>query len=129
MTGCLLLAFLLAYVFVMRVVQRFPKKDSVVLVLLLMVGGVVPLVIAGISYFKEIMYLVGKDPTLTGRTTIWRAVVVAAMKRPLLGYGYKAFWTGLQGESGNVLMSNGWSFAQAHNGFLEVWLDCALGLG
>jgi exopolysaccharide production protein ExoQ len=129
MTGCLLLAFLLAYVFVMRVVQRFPKKESVLLVLLLMVGGVLPLVVAGIFYFKEIMYLVGKDPTLTGRTTIWRAVVVAAMKRPLLGYGYKAFWTGLQGESGSVLMSNGWSFAQAHNGFLEVWLGIgALGL-
>jgi exopolysaccharide production protein ExoQ len=130
MTGCLLLGFLLAYVFVMQVAQRFPKKDSVILVLLLMLGGVLPLVIAGISYFKEIMYLLGKDPTLTGRTTIWRAVVVAAMKRPLLGYGYKAFWTGLQGESGNVLLANGWSFAQAHNGFLEVWLGVgALGLG
>jgi exopolysaccharide production protein ExoQ len=130
MTGCLLLAFLLAYVFVMRVVQRFPKKESVVLVLLLIVGGVLPLAIAGISYFKEIAYLVGKDLTLTGRTTIWRAVVIAAMKRPLLGYGYRAFWTGLQGESGVVLMSNGWSFSQAHNGFLEVWLGIgALGLG
>jgi exopolysaccharide production protein ExoQ len=130
MGGCLLLAFLLAYVFVLRVVQRFPKKDGVVLVLLLLVGGVLPLLVAGISYFKEIAYLVGKDPTLTGRTTIWSAVVVSAMKRPLLGYGYKAFWTGLQGESGNVLMSNGWSFANAHNGFLDVWLSIgALGLG
>jgi exopolysaccharide production protein ExoQ len=122
LTGWLLLAFLLAYVVVMRVVARFPKKDSVVLFLLLIVGGVLPLVIIAISYFKEIMYLLGKDPTLTGRTRIWSAVVVSAMKRPLLGYGYRAFWTGLQGESGNVLMANGWSFAQGHNGFLEVWV-------
>jgi O-antigen ligase len=130
MGGCLLLAFLLAYVVVLRVVQRFPKKDGVVLVLLLLVGGVLPLFLVAISYFKEIAYLVGKDPTLTGRTTIWTAVVVSAMKRPLLGYGYKAFWTGLQGESGSVLMSNGWSFANAHNGFLDVWLGIgALGLG
>jgi exopolysaccharide production protein ExoQ len=130
LTGWLLLALLLAYVCVIRVVGRFPKKDSVILFLLLILGGVLPLVIVGISYFKEIMYVLGKDPTLTGRTTIWRAVVVAAMKRPLLGYGYKAFWTGLQGESGNVLLANGWSFAQGHNGFLEVWLGFgALGLG
>ena len=92
------------------------------LFLLLIVGGVLPLVIIGLSYFKEIMYLLGKDPTLTGRTRIWSAVVLSAMKRPLLGYGYRAFWTGLQGESGNVLMANGWSFAQGHNGFLEVWV-------
>jgi exopolysaccharide production protein ExoQ len=130
MGGCLLLAFLLAYVIVLRVVQRFPRKDSVVLVLLLLVGGVLPLVLVAISYFKEIAYALGKDPTLTGRTTIWSAVVVSAMKRPLLGYGYMAFWTGLQGESGNVLMANGWSFDHAHNGFLEVWLGIgALGLG
>jgi O-antigen ligase len=130
MTGWLLLAFLLAYALFMRVFQRFRKKDGVVLVLVLVVVGMVPLAIIGISYFKEIMYLVGKDPTLTGRTTIWRAVVVAAMKRPLLGYGYKAFWTGLQGESSNVLLANGWSFDQAHNGYLEVWLGVgALGVG
>jgi O-antigen ligase len=129
-TGWLLLAFLVAYVAVMRVFERFRKKDSVVLFLLLMVIGIMPLVIAGTAYFKEIAYLLGKDPTLTGRTTIWAAVVVAAMKRPLLGYGYRAFWTGLQGESGDVLLANHWSFAQAHNGFGEVWLGVgALGLG
>ena len=130
LTGWLLLAFLLAYVCVMRVVARFPKKDSVILFLLVILGGVLPLVIVAISNFKELMYLVGKDPTLTGRTRIWNAVLVSAMKRPLLGYGYKAFWNGLQGESGNVLLANGWSFDQGHNGYLEVLLGFgALGLG
>jgi exopolysaccharide production protein ExoQ len=130
LTGWLLLAFLLAYVCAMRVVGRFPKKDSVILFLLLILGGILPLAIVGITHFREIMYLLGKDPTLTGRTRIWNAVLVSAMKRPLLGYGYKAFWNGLQGESGNVLLANGWSFDQGHNGYLEVLLGCgALGLG
>jgi exopolysaccharide production protein ExoQ len=35
----------------------------------------------------------GKAPTLTGRTDIWAALEGALHARPLVGWGYQAFWT------------------------------------
>lgn len=34
----------------------------------------------------------GKDSTLTGRTYLWEQGWAAAQQRPLLGYGYAAYW-------------------------------------
>jgi exopolysaccharide production protein ExoQ len=35
----------------------------------------------------------GKAPTLTGRTDIWAALAPAIEARPILGWGFQAFWT------------------------------------
>jgi exopolysaccharide production protein ExoQ len=45
------------------------------------------------------------------------------LKRPLLGYGYQAFWLGLEGESYRVILAVSWVLAQAQNGFLDVLLE------
>jgi exopolysaccharide production protein ExoQ len=83
---------------------------------------------AGLIYqnLAPILGFLGRDATLTGRTDIWRAVLDSIMRRPLLGYGYGAFWNGLQGESANVILACGWAVPHAHNGFLEVWLQLGL---
>ena len=62
----------------------------------------------------------GKDPTLTGRTLIWAAAMVSVLKRPLLGYGYSAFWRAFQGEAANVSLMNGWSSVYAHSGYVDI---------
>jgi O-antigen ligase len=67
--------------------------------------------------------LLGKDMTLTGRTGIWVAVLDSIAKRPLLGYGYQAFWLGLEGESYRVILAVSWVLAQAQNGFLDIMLE------
>jgi len=66
---------------------------------------------------------VNRDSTLTGRTDIWSAVLLSISKRPLLGYGFDAFWLGMKGESANVLLSVRWPALHGHNGFLDLWLD------
>lgn len=74
--------------------------------------------------------MMGKDSTLTGRTNIWRLVFASVLKRPFLGYGYGAFWGGLQGESVNISLGCGWIVPHAHNGLLNTWLELGgLGLG
>lgn len=73
-----------------------------------------------------VLTLLGRDPTLTGRTRLWALVITAIKHRPLLGYGFESFWTGLKGESLNVIIGAGWLAPAAHNGFLELYL--ALGL-
>lgn len=40
-----------------------------------------------------IFQALGKAPTLTGRTDIWAALKPAIEARPLLGWGFQAFWT------------------------------------
>jgi O-antigen ligase len=70
--------------------------------------------------------LLGKDPTLNQRTVIWGAVLQEILKRPLLGYGFEAFWRGLTGPSMNVILASGWIMAQSQNGFLDVWSQLGL---
>ena len=69
-----------------------------------------------------ILLLLDRDPTLSGRTVVWGYLVESIAKRPLLGYGYYAFWTGLVGESGRVALALQWGFSYAHDGYLEILL-------
>jgi exopolysaccharide production protein ExoQ len=128
-TGWIVLAVLLAYVGVVKLSDKCRAGDrAAVLVLLAMFVTVC--VVGGALYHDQILMALGKDPTLTGRTDIWKLAVVSAMKRPFLGYGYRAFWTGLQGESAYITLAERWTVPGAHNGFLETWLDLGLiGLG
>jgi O-antigen ligase len=121
-TGALLLSSLLAYVLGFAVLKRFHRRDKI-FVFIAGAAAVVTVVAVGSLYFREITYLLGKDPTLTGRAGIWEAVMTSIMKHPLLGYGYMAFWHGLQGESSTVSLANHWIVPHAHNGLLEVWLE------
>jgi exopolysaccharide production protein ExoQ len=110
-------------VLTMRFLVRMPRKQILATVFILV--GIAA--IAGVSvylYFDQLMYALGKDPTLTGRTIIWSSVISSAMKRPLLGYGYNAFWASLQGESANTVLLMHWpGMAYAENGVLELWLE------
>ena len=76
--------------------------------------------------FADLAPLLGRDPTLTGRTAIWREVWIAIEQRPGLGYGFSAFWKGLQGPSWSVIVALRFVLFHAHNGFLEIWLELGL---
>lgn len=76
--------------------------------------------------FADIVQLTGKDVTLTGRTGLWQAVQDRIADRPVLGYGYEAFWTGWGGVSGEVWLDTGWLAPHSHNGLLEVLLNLGL---
>jgi exopolysaccharide production protein ExoQ len=67
-----------------------------------------------------------KDPTLTQRTIIWAQVVPSILKHPFLGYGYSAFWAGLNGESTQTVLTTGWMEGQAQDGYLDVLLQLGL---
>lgn len=74
--------------------------------------------------------VLGKDLTFTGRTTLWTVVLEMIQQRPLLGYGYDAFWQGSESASLTVWLREGWPAPHSHNGFLDVALQLGwLGLG
>lgn len=66
----------------------------------------------------------GKDSTLTGRTEIWEAAMQMIQQRPILGYGYNAFWLGWQSEYSASLWSRlNWEAPNSHNGLIDLGLD------
>jgi exopolysaccharide production protein ExoQ len=97
---------------------------------LAMLGGLA--VIAGaiaVLDFGDLAPLLGRDATLTGRTAIWHEVWLSILHRPVLGYGFSAFWHGAQGASWSVVVALHFILFHAHNGFLEIWLELgAIGL-
>ena len=75
------------------------------------------------SAMPQFVAVLGRDSTMTGRTDIWKAVLQAIFKHPLLGYGFAAFWLSLRGESANLILALRWAVPAAHNGFLDIWLQ------
>ncbi len=125
-TGWLLTACLLPIAVLLPKIRRIHTRDLLLILLgtLALSAIVVPLVF---SYSAEILKLLGKDPTLTGRTIIWKAVISSAMKRPFLGFGYFAFWNGFNGEAINTALAAGDpSLGNAENGVLQLWLELGL---
>jgi exopolysaccharide production protein ExoQ len=74
--------------------------------------------------------ILGRDSTLTGRTGLWGNALSAVLKRPVLGYGYGAFWSVMGGEATNVWLGAGWMAPRADNGYIDLGLALGvLGLG
>lgn len=71
-----------------------------------------------------LLALLGKDSTLTGRTTLWNVVVKLIMERPALGYGYRAMWAVDDPITIYVnRLVGGWGVGNSHNSFLELALQ------
>ena len=66
--------------------------------------------------------LMDRNSDLTGRTTIWSLCFEAIAKRPLLGYGYSAFWNATD-ESAHIRYILGWDTPYAHNTYIDVLLQ------
>ena len=66
-----------------------------------------------------LLELIGRNPTLTGRTEIWEAVSKHPVN-PIIGLGYMMYWDYYGGvELSRQLVA----FKTAHNGYLDTYLD------
>ncbi len=73
----------------------------------------------GFNINGEMAGAVGRDPSLTGRSNIWEAVL-STHTNPIIGTGYESFWLGPR-------LDHVWELAgqvnEAHNGYLEIYLN------
>jgi O-antigen ligase len=82
-----------------------------------------------VMYSDLIFELFGKDMTLTGRTMFWPYVIDNISKKPLLGWGFCAFWSPLNPiawQIGEAIRGDNWytfNISNAHNGLLEFLLE------
>jgi exopolysaccharide production protein ExoQ len=63
----------------------------------------------------------GKDTTLTGRTVIWPLVIENIGERPVLGWGFSAFWSPVNPNAWQIIAVV--RAANAHNAILEFLLE------
>jgi exopolysaccharide production protein ExoQ len=111
--------------FITSIHLAFKLKRIDALTVGLVAAGMAAAVIAGVAVnIDAFLWMIGKDPTMTGRTMIWSSLMVSILKHPFLGYGYMAFWQGLNGESANTILQLNWpGMGYAENGVLELWLE------
>jgi exopolysaccharide production protein ExoQ len=119
-TGLVVLIALLIVTPLVRLARTQAKLLVPIVMVLIMAGAALAAILVANSDLA--LALLGRDATLTGRTTLWHAVFVSIMKRPILGYGFDAFWQGMIGESGRVSLAAGYVVPMAHNGALDLWL-------
>lgn len=121
--------FTIAYLLfagVLRQIGRVSKRDRYVSIVsvsaVFAVFGAVT-----VAYLQPILGLFGRDATLTGRTTIWKVLLLSIEKRPLLGYGYQAFWAGPRSEGMHAMIrifgTMHFLTSYAHGGFISVVLE------
>jgi len=72
-----------------------------------------------------ILKALGKDPSLTGRTDIWAALMRKVAERPWTGFGYQAFWGRSSVPAEWIRQETQWPVPSAHNG----WIDLLVQLG
>lgn len=99
-------------------------------VALLFITGVPMLIMAYAAVtvdVDDVLIALGRDPSLTGRTIVWERVLTAISERPLLGFGYGAFWNDWSGRFGELWkQTDFWVPGQAHNTYLDMWVNLGI---
>jgi exopolysaccharide production protein ExoQ len=123
-TALLILLVLLIAAFLFRSLRGRSLYVFIGWLLGLLILSCLVLIVLGNA--ELILTALGRDVTLTGRTGIWDVVVQKIAARPWLGYGYKGFWLGLNGDSGDVWYATFFMAPHAHNGYLDLLLDLGI---
>ncbi len=124
-TGWIVAIMAIMLTYGVRFIARIKSLDRILFLSLL----TVPFVLAGVTiheHFNSILAAMDKDPTMTQRTIIWAQTLPSIAKHPFIGYGYSAFWAGLNGESMHAVLVTGWMQGQAQDGYLDVLLGLGL---
>lgn len=121
-TGWLTTAGYLLFHLIFNYSRRIRRADAIALSFFIL-GSFLFLSAIVLTNFAEITRALGKDPTISGRTDIWHAAILAGLRQPFLGFGFGAFWRGIQGGSLNVYLATGYALWQGHNAYLDIWLD------
>jgi exopolysaccharide production protein ExoQ len=109
----------LAFVGLLFLSRRLRSQEKILLWIATALVGLI-LVALTVTHFDALAGVLGKDPSMSGRTDIFRLVSQAVLKRPALGYGYGGFWNTAP-EAERVGLTIGWTgIGYAENGVLEL---------
>lgn len=124
---CLVVSLLVMLIVMFYKNFKWQGKISVIVInILILILACVAVVV--LTNWIELITGLGRDPTLTGRTLIWNAMIAKIMQQPLFGYGLNAFWAPNSPyaiEVGHALGST-WIPPNGHNGLLDLSVDVGL---
>jgi O-antigen ligase len=105
--------------------RRHPARVHALVAVLILAAATI-LVLGGEALVASAL---GRESNLSGRTAIWAAVIPAA-QNSLIGAGYESFWESpeniLKFAQGLVGWYHPEQLNEAHNGFIEVYLNLGL---
>lgn len=78
------------------------------------------LVIKEIDPFTMLLDALGKDGTLTGRTTLWEYALTTFYESPLVGIGYFSYWNSPETSAASLWIVTGQTLTSFHNNFLDI---------
>ncbi len=99
------------------------RRTPVYVVAIVFVAALVVLVSV---FASRIPALFGKSEDLTGRLDIWNAVIGLAQQRPVFGWGWISYWAPWVKPFEGLATRNGVEYLQAHNAWLDVWLQLGI---
>jgi O-antigen ligase len=106
-----------------RVVALFRRARILATFSIILLVPTAVIVAQGLDSFLE---MIGKDPTLTGRTDLWPYLIPYISERPILGWGFFAFWSSVNPAGSEISSLLRWPVAHAHNGLLEMLLEVGI---
>lgn len=122
-TGWVTLTALLVGIWPLQALRRSqtPLAFRSVLIGVLILGGGLLL----LQFYEAGLALVGRDATFSARTKIWELAFELGLRRPILGHGYRVFWT--EENAGRLYMLL-WDarFGHGHNSFIDLWLELGI---
>jgi exopolysaccharide production protein ExoQ len=84
-------------------------------------------IIAALLLRADILRILNKTSTLTGRTNIWAAVIHLAEQRPVAGWGWISYWVPhVPPYDKPVFNIGGVQYLQAHDAWLDVWVQLGI---
>ncbi|MEY4741963.1 MAG: hypothetical protein RL672_713 [Actinomycetota bacterium] len=77
-------------------------------------------------YRAQVFEFFGKSPDMTGRSGIWKAVLHLVAQKPYSGWGWISYWVPGVEPYAHLIVIKGVPYYQAHNAYLDVWLQLGL---
>ena len=120
-TGIVVSAVMLLALPFRRVFALRPRQLILISIVAVLIAA--PIGLWNLAHVDDITAALSRNSTLTGRLPLWHTVRIEIMTRPVLGFGYSAFWSNWRADQDRRIVN--WAAPNAHSGFLEF----ALGLG
>ncbi len=114
---------IILFCFVDRVAALIARGGAARAMGLALLGAALPVIATFIIAPGLLLSALGKDPTLTGRTDLWPLVIDYISLKPVLGWGFGAFWSLDSPGAERISDTLGWVVPNAHNGILEILIE------
>ena len=97
-------------------------RRRMLVVYLLIVGFIFAAAFAFIDT-AQLLAVLNRDPSFTGRFPLWGYSLEAALDRPWLGYGFSGFWNEDSPAVQTIWAALDWKAPSAHNGYIDILLQ------